>query len=234
MYLDDNIVIDRSWLYADSLTFDPKFVLEKSLYYPASGTDGDMVKFFSDKVASFVHVDYRIEKQQLLDDLNKNPFKGFRIVHSESIDPEKLVPNSWNFRPGSPQLSYVEKIIPFCEWIVFENEEKKRFSLLHICAEGIQTFDDLYNRLNFWPYAIVIKGSDGFSGNWTTFLRPDRMGKFPLLEKLQLNKNGLPKYLITHLSNPDWTYYNKEIDYIEVTYEYRLDAYRSLSIFGHK
>lgn len=220
--LKDNHVISRDWLYQDELVFRIEDVLKDSLYYPASGLSGTMVELFVDKVASFIHVDYLVKKDELHDDLLARPFKGFKMIHSESVDPNLLVPNSWNFGPDSPKLKWPVRIDPYCEWMVFENSDLLRFSLLHICAEGVSAYEDLYNRLGYVPYAVACQRSDGFSMNWTFFLNPDQNGKMPLYEMVKQNWLGLPKYLIAYISH-QWDIYDQFVDQI-----------RNLSIYTHK
>ncbi len=209
MYDNIETIPAPRWLYADKLVFNLKNVLTDSLYYPASGFDGTPVKYLRGHVHSFIDVAYEETIEQLIDAIQNRPYLGFHVIHQQSISVNKLIPNSWDFSEDAPELQAPreeKKIKPFCEWFIFENADKERFSLLHICAEGVAAFKDLYLRHNIKPKIIFFKRCDGFSGNWTTF-RDDRG---PLASAVFSKPDLMPDYLcMEHTAH--WKGYSEDI-----------------------
>ena len=106
----------------------------------------------------------------------------------EDGDPEKYV------------RLFFSDVRPFAKWIVFQRKKPfskkhgvKRFSLLHICADGVATFKALYYANNLSPLAIaIIQPGHGFGMNWTDFTDQKK-----IFAKIVLNNpHGKPKYLL--------------------------------------
>jgi hypothetical protein len=179
------------FLKSDTFTFKVKEVLKDSLYYPGSRTDGEMVRYFRGNFYSFVHVDYSLTKEQLEQDLRERPFTGFKLIYQEDLDPYLLVPR---VHEGLRRGSYLKENIPFCKWMIFENEHQERFSLLHISAEGVHAYKQLYVGQGIEAKGIAIIRTDSFSGNWTSFSNE------PYLKRVvTLNNIDKPQYLICYV-----------------------------------
>ena len=202
------------FLKSDEFIFDIKEVLRNSLYYPGSYTDGTLVKEFRGNFHSFVHVDYHLSKEDFETALVKYPFRNFDVIYKESLDAREIVPTAFNSEHSN---SFGDDCAPFCEWVIFENSSGVRFSLLQICAEGVESYLDLYvkNRIN--AEAVAIIKTDGFSGNWTHF------STGPFLKR-SVTKSGLssPKYLFCDREH-FWNDYTKHIDIFKSSEGYDVD-----------
>jgi len=57
-------------------------LLQNSLYYPASGLDGDPVRYFAGFIHSFVYADSSISKEAITEDLYRrgHGFTGYRVL----------------------------------------------------------------------------------------------------------------------------------------------------------
>ena len=180
-------------------------VLHNSLYYPASGFDGDPIKYFSHKINSFIYVDYSRSEDDLKGELVSNSFTGYRLAHSQNISIKQLVPNGW--KPvavcnDSSGPDPVHQIIakPFAKWLVFERlsdygpcHGAERFSLLYLCADGVAAYQALYIANHCVPKAIaIIQPGFGFGNNYTDFEDPNRA----LGQTVLGNKAGRPEILL--------------------------------------
>lgn len=160
-------------------------ILQDSLYYPASGFDGGVVKFCGKKVQSYVYCDYAAGESALLEEMDS--FRGYRVLGRRSIQQQELVPNGWTMQlpPGISRSKYLEHHDvfrkPFGHWIVYEQLETfdadhgpDRLSLLYIGGEGVATYQTLYwsNRKTAKMVAIIQPGT-GFGFNWTDFRKQD-------------------------------------------------------------
>lgn len=192
------------FLKSEEFVFDIKNVLKDSLYYPGSSTDGTLVKEFRGNFHSFINVDYKLSKENFERALVEYLFKGFSIRHKESIDAKELVPTAFNSEHSN---DFGKDCEPFCEWMIFENNSTgARFSLLHICAEGVESYSDLYVKNDINAEAVAIIHTDGFSGNWTSFSTK------PHLRRI-VTRSGLPspKYLFCYIPH-SWASYSKYVD----------------------
>jgi hypothetical protein len=218
------------WLKKNSFSFSLDDLLPGSLYYPASGTDGDPVKFFLGNVYSFIYVDYGVSQKQLENQLISNGFRGYRIIHDETIQQKDIAPQGWNVRIA-PDLSYEEKRPdffkdwikpPFCKWYIFDREgnfgdahNPSRFSLLFLCADGAASYQSIYLSNSHAPLMLaIIQPGHGFGGNWTNF--EDR--KAILARSVFHNEKKLPEFIVyggiggeTHYKDPVWPEYSKHL-----------------------
>ena len=89
---------------------------------------------------------------------------------------------------------------PFALWAIFERHPDlddfhgpQRFSLLHICGDGVATYEALYNSHRIQPAVLaIIRPGTGFGLNWTDF-RDDRK----ILARIAFqNRGGKPRYLL--------------------------------------
>lgn len=156
-------------------------LLKNSFYYPSSGFDGGIVKFFAKELQSFIFCDYATGEEELLRQLNT--FRGYRILGNRSLRQDELVPNGWTMQaPPSinSQQYYKYKSVfkkPFAHWAVYERMNNfsethgpNRFSLIYIGGEGVATYQALYwsNKISAKALAIIQPGT-GFGLNWTDF-----------------------------------------------------------------
>lgn len=158
-----------------------EMLLDKSLFYPASGFDGGVVKHFGKEVQSFVYCDYAIAEDAFMENLNS--FLGYDLVANRPLAMDELVPNGWNVQmpPNVSVEAYKKhnKVIqkPFAHWAIYErsahfdeNHGPKRFSLIFIGGEAVASYQALYwsNKKSAWALAIIQPGT-GFGFNWTDF-----------------------------------------------------------------
>ncbi len=215
-----------SWLKTDSFSFDAETVLRDSLYYPASGTDVQPVKWFMGNVYSFVYIDYGVSRGALHSELFSRGFRGYCQIHREPVTQQQLTPRGWSVKI-EPDLDYEEKrpdffrkdmAHPFCEWYIFERKNNfddshnpERFSLLFLCADGVASYQSLYLSNGLVPLILaIIQPGHGFGGNWTNFT--DRKA---ILAKSVFHSNILPQYVVNggmgdfdrHYSRPMWPEY---------------------------
>jgi len=210
------------WLSNNSFVFNVNKILENSLYYPSARFDGDPVKYFMGNVFSFMYVDYGVSREEFLKEIKNQGFRGYHIIHNQSISQNELTPDGWtvHLNPDrnkrNPNDSFYRNWIeePFCEWVIFERDEDKddsynpkKFSLLYLCADGVAAYQAIYlsNRIKPKIVAIIQPGY-GFGGNWTDFR--DRNEIFA--RSVFHIENLLPDYII----NGGWgkqDFYNKPI-----------------------
>ena len=187
------------FLKGDTFSFKIKEVLKDSLYYPGSGTDGEMVRYFRGNFHSFVHVDYGVTKEQFEFELANRPFTGFNLIFRQSLDPELLIPEVDH---QLQKRCFNRTLQPYCEWMIFENQNKERFSLLNISAEGVESYCELYVRHGIEAKAFPCVRTDGFSGNWTNFTSG------PHLQRVVTHsRTDKPQYLIAYLEH-NWANYS--------------------------
>ncbi len=156
-------------------------LLDNSFYYPASGLDGGIVKYYGKEIQSFIYCDYAIGEEDLVSHLND--FLGYQVLAHRSVGPDELVPNGWKMQlpPGFSMQAYYKYrkafVEPYAHWAVYERKGgfsdshgPKRFSLIFIGGEGVATYQALYwsNRKTAKALAIIQPGT-GFGLNWTDF-----------------------------------------------------------------
>lgn len=178
-------------------------ILQGSLYYPASGFDGDPIRYLSRSVHSFVYADYGRERDEFERVLHGPEFLGYELLATREIGEAELAPHGWHRPPGAacdgePNECDVKQ--PFFVWVVFErpddfpvNHGPKRFSLLYLCIDGVTAFQTLYVERGISPRAIaIIQPGEGFGGNYTDFKNPERS----LGRAVMGNPAGTPQLLI--------------------------------------
>ena len=192
----DPVVLTSENLPLDSL-------LHNSVYCPASGYDGDMIRLFNkilkDKgVRSFVYCDYNSSEDKVVS-LAKEHMRGYRVLAHRAVSPDEFsTPNhpSPNFLP----IEVKTGTRSFIHWFIFERKESftpdhgpDRFSLLYICGEGVSTYDILYNSRDIVPKCVaIVQPGFGFGGNWTDF--DDVNGH--LRRCMDSNSHGLPAMIV--------------------------------------
>jgi hypothetical protein len=80
-----------------------------------------------------------------------------------------------------------------------------RFSLLFVCADGVATFQGLYNANLIAPKVVaVIQPGYSFGCNWTNFNDPEQIFARLVLE----NPAGQPEMLLYGGISRDWSSYS--------------------------
>lgn len=196
-----------SRLTADSIvngSFPVRDILRNSLYYPASGFDGDPIKYLGGLFRSFVYVDYGLEQEEFDQALHDRGFRGYRVLAKRAVAASELFPRGWTSEPRDSRDTMPPgwdgpKGKPFCTWVVFEHSHDdlsecgERFSLLYWHHDGVEAFQALYVARRLAPKAIaIIQPGYGFGGNWTDFTNPENV----LARHVLGNPVGQPKFLL--------------------------------------
>lgn len=188
--------------------FPLKRILKNSLYYPASGFDGDPVKYFAGNIHSFVYADYGHSEEEFLQALANSGFLGYEPIATRSVTAHELnwpeLPNHLNEASDEDSLELYKKFgwikVPFCSWTVFQRCDDRppshgpaRFSLLYLCADGAAAYQALYVANALAPMAIaVIQPGHAFGCNWTNFEDPQQI----LARTVATNPAGKPELLL--------------------------------------
>lgn len=216
------------WLSADDFKFNLKDLLIDSLYYPSCGTDGIPVQYFMGNIYSFIYADYGVDETEFLNEVySEKGFKGYRIIHKEKIEEERLfdmseiywTKNESTFLKYRLYADYIKE--PYNYWMIFEREgsytddyNPRRFSLLFMCREGVASFSDLYYQNKIVPKILcIIQDGSGFGCNWTSYTNRNAP-----MAQLVFSNDHLPEYLINGGYNigyeePIWDEYTQKIYY---------------------
>lgn len=187
-------------------------LLENSVYYPASGVDGGLIRDINLNrqewnVTSYIYCDYHETAEKLFESIQE--IKGYKLLNWRDLKMEELIPNGWSQQlPPNISMSRYQSAVnrftnpnPYAVWMVFERlpeygEEHgpSRFSLLYLCAEGVASYQALYWTNHFVPRAIaIIQPGTGFGFNWTDFYKEGE----PLYWAVKNNPEGMPEYIFT-------------------------------------
>ncbi len=207
-------------------------LLNNSLYYPASGRDGDPVRYLGGFIHSFIYVDYGLAHDEVWASLHneQHGFKGYSLIGCRDVFEEELTPKGWNpisplERDGFPDQWRSIIKLPFAIWSVWERKPlynmdhgPERFSQLYICGDGAATFQALYHENSCAPEVVtIIQSGNGFGFNWTDFRKSENI----LGQNVLQNPYGRPKYLLFGGWNKDylpccWPQYSKLVHYWNV------------------
>jgi hypothetical protein len=205
MLIDDLMQLDHGSI--QTVQIPVVELLEDSLYYPGSGIDGTPIRLWSLGVNSFVYADLSWSQDEYLKVLGKNPIRGYRLVAQRHIQARDLLvpgfvispPKSFkaNIYRQSLEGSGANTRTAFAIWSIFERMEAlsdahgpKRFSLLHIRAEGVAAYAGLYLAHQALPRTLAfIRPGIGLGGNYVAF-------EEALIEVMKQSKRGLPKRLL--------------------------------------
>lgn len=188
-------------------------ILRDSLYYPASGLDGDPVKRLAGCVHSFVYVDIDLDRTELERELERREFRDYEGFRGYGIVDRREVTREGLFRYRRPPRAVREVLarqlgekwyreLPprgeasfFCDWFVFERQARfgrdygpSRFSFLVIRAEAVRTFLKLYMAESIAPEAVAV-----IQSGWPEMFE-DPGGLFP--QCVLANPAGRPKILL--------------------------------------
>lgn len=215
-----------SWQWLDDLSKEDveknplpfKQLLEDSVYYPASGTDGEPVKHLNKLSRSFIYVDYNYSLARLQEEMIVHGFKGYEIFAARQVTEHEITPH--NFRPHDvPKAKDGDPMKPerqgwihrpaYAYWTIWqrldgfdEEHGPKRFSLFNLCGDGVASFDALYYTWETRPLVFcIIRPGTGFGLNWTDFRKPGL-----IMHRLAMNNpTGKPEFMLTktRLSSDD-------------------------------
>lgn len=182
-------------------------LLKNSLFYPACGLDGGVVKDCNVRmpeagIVSFVYCDYAKEEEHFI--RYRDTFKGYHLLWTRPVRQEELVPRGWQMQlpPGFTMREY-GRFRPlwrqYGHWSIYQKNDDmgaehgpERFSLLYLGGEGVATYQALYWSNQQKPRALaIIQPGTGFGFNWTDFRRADA----PLAWVVQQNPAGNPQYV---------------------------------------
>ncbi len=215
----------------DGAPFPLREILTDSLYYPASGTDGDPIRYLGGNVLSFIYVDYGVTRRRVRARIRRPGLRGYRLVGMREVRERELTPNGWTPLPLEPRDGDPARMDwfikpPFCEWYVFERTEEydeahgpERLSLLYLGADGAAAYQALYMPNGIVPRVIaIIQPGRGFGGNWTDFEDPTQiLGR----SVLQHNPAGIPKILLyggigqrRFYEEPCWPQYDRWLGWL--------------------
>ena len=183
--------------------FPVKELLPGSLYYPSSGTDGQVVKYFGKETQSFFMSDYGVPEAQLLG--QHDHFLGYEIFAHRSLSARELTPNGWQQHlpsnlPKHKYMAYTQNRMPYFHWVVYNRKAEynpehgpERFSLVYMGGEGIAGYQALYWSNRTTPkYLAFIQPGDAFGGNFTRYADPDE----PMAWIVRNNPAGLPPFIL--------------------------------------
>jgi hypothetical protein len=203
-------------------SFDVSFIHgNKSVFYPASGLDTSSVSYLFPEFDSFVHVDYSHSESQVSNFMETAFIPlGFKLIGMRHITERMLTPSGFHPMPFTPNRHEISRLQdrhirdrfygvgfkPFARWALYEKEtsplemktESRRFSLLHLGAEAMATFEALYLGYRKNPRAIcIIKPSEGYGDNWTIFRDPEFRFHKMIVQNYSNNQSPMPKVLLT-------------------------------------
>jgi hypothetical protein len=236
-------------------SFDVDYIHgNKSVFYAASGLDTSSVSCLFPEFDSFVHVDY-FHSEAEVSSFMETAFipLGFKLIGMRHIYEQMLTPAGFHpmpFHPNRHELSrlqmphikdrfYSVGFKPFARWALYEKSisplemksESRRFSLLHVGAEAMATFEALYLGYGKNPGAIcIIRPSEGYGDNWTIFRDPEFRFHQMIVQNHLNNQTPMPTVLLTDAGDTDhtcfWPGYQNQpeiCDAIRQFFKYRRD-----------
>ena len=210
-----------------TMEFPIKAILKDSLYYPASGFDGDPIKHLLGTFLTFIYVDYARSHELLMQEIRGRGFKGYRMLGWRAVTRQELIPHGWaprypTWEDGDPRSGYRWAKPPFCDWCVFERLQELpeeygpyRFSLLFLGGDGVATFQALYLGNHAFPRGVaIIQDGFGFGFNWVSFRDRNRIFARSVME----SPYGQPEVILnggwgdlSGYQNPIWPEYTKKL-----------------------
>ena len=188
------------------LTF-AQVMSERTGYYPGSGYDGRLVKVcnVSRSVHSFLHADYMLRKQELIDQLAQpDCFLGYHSIGKIEWEEKDLMPHGQHppFLPQKPRhgnpCDFAQKDErPYCFTEIMERDEDRkdewgaeRFAITFLFADGIATYYQLFCMEHRKAPWIVLLQDHSFGGNY------DQFGKGGLLEAYMRHFQIRPEFVL--------------------------------------
>ena len=156
-------------------------------------------------------------------ELEHHGFVGFKPIHNEAILISQLIPHGWRPRiqPNNNQGRRPPNIEPFCEWMIFENDQRERFSLLYLSADAVASYSALYQSNNVKPKIVaMIPPPRELVVPWTDITNENEIFARTLLDV----PSSIPRYIV--LNRKQWSNFPIEIC--------SLDANIELKVWGRK
>ncbi|WP_295393233.1 hypothetical protein [uncultured Thiodictyon sp.] len=200
-------------------------MLSGSVYYPSCEFDGQPIKFLAGNFYSFVYVDYGVERDKMVGQLDS--FRGYNLLAYRNLTPQELTPHGWTpVQPtpadGNPQSHMSWLKAPFGVWAILQRNKEygpehgpERFSLIYLGGDGVASFQALYHGNQVAPAVVaIIQPGHSFGCNWTNFTDENLIFARSVLE----NPAGAPDYLIYggwgdghYYSEPCWPRYYQNV-----------------------
>ncbi len=214
-------------------------ILRESLFYPACGFDGNIIRLCNTQVTdfsinSFIFCDYHTDESELQEVLNN--FKGYEVFATRHISPNELYPPNHQSRfilpPTDDKSNYSKSSRfknnwkPFAKWIIYERKDNfegnhgtKRFSMLYIGGEAVEVYQKLYWDNCLFPKALaIIRPGTGFGFNYTDFYDQNKALAWSVLN----NDAGIPNFIFTDRNDLNW--FNKYVLFDHFN-DYRYETY---------
>ncbi len=210
----ESIQTRPDWLYASNPNFDREmFFQSRTVFYPASGFDGQPVMLCNRSHAAYAYVyvdqsrDWNHWADQLTDE--EEGFRGYKLIYDEALAENQLRPGGWDMHlerseeRGSSAWAHIF-VKPFARFAVLERQGGcgeshgfERFGILVIGGDGFASFDALYGQREGTPPPFLLVVEDyGFGLNWARF------GRGGLLDKIACRTGVIPNYL--YCSSEPW------------------------------
>ena len=213
-----------SYMPGDRVTFSD-FMSGRVGYYPGSGLDGHLVQVGgrSHSVHCFLYVDYMETRENIVRELAVNGFRGYHSIGRIDFSEEDMCPNGHHqldvdidLRGRFPSMTPGAK--PFCFMEILERNAGKddawgaeRLAVTFLFADGITTYFDLFAKeYGRAPWLLLLQ-DHGFGGNW------DRFGHGGAMEKIALETDTLPKFLLCAGNTDPWSGYHLLKHEVEAT-----------------
>lgn len=204
------------------------FLSSRVVYYPGSGChDGQCFRVFGASHAAhcFIHVDYGIARERVIDRLapgSRGALRGYRILDQRDLSVSDVAPSGWSLpadllERGRRGASWVQgwmdsgHVAPYGLLHVFERADgfgddhgPARIASIFFGADGIATYAALFCQpgRTCAPFAMLLQ-DHGFGGNY------DRFGDGGLLHDIARRTRVLPRFVLGERS---WAGYRRVSD----------------------
>ncbi len=179
-----------------------KFFSSRVVYYPGSRMDASAIAVFglSGGAHCFLMVDYLMPESEIEEVLRDGWIDGYEVVSSVPVSRNRLfraVPPSCHLTSEEQSDAAVRSrmfnpIAPYARFVVLQRiggDERERFAVLFLCADGIATFDSVFcskRAKNFFGMFLI---DHGFGCNC------DKFGHGGLMEKPAIRTGTFPEYI---------------------------------------
>jgi hypothetical protein len=189
------------------------FLASRTVFYPGAGEDGQAFGLFcrTHSAHCVIHADLMHSPRQIAELLSpghRHRPKGYRPVTLEELTSEETT-RLLQLDPGHPYQREPE--LQGALWAILEREPglkdahgPERLAFLHIQAEAVWLFWNLWVRGDAAPPYAVILQDHGFGGNWSQFGGRDS----PLWQTAAASSN-LPTWLLVGEDTDPWPGYER-------------------------
>lgn len=220
-YREDMPAWLASYQKGDLIRID-QVLQSRLLFYPGYGDDGSPVAVFNQAHSChvFVLADYGMERERVMQQLEHEPFKGYRSIHHQEMVITDLVPQGWRQSLAEIPQSFADNprmlpsITPFGFLELFEREEAfddhhgaHRLAMLFLGADGIATYDALFCQATSTakPWCTVLV-DHGTGGNYSGF------GADGWMVRIARETQIFPELLLVSQNTKPWMGYTKVAD----------------------